>query len=294
MVSPLIAMLSVFITPWTNPSPSTARSAAPDGRRPHSGRPARRPARCRGHGGRWRSPGSRAMTAHSPRGEVLERAHPQMAGRHPRQHTAPAARFRATHPRPSPPRPARGGGHAQRVHRLGNQVFPQHRPDRRLAVAPTGKHGAARSLQMDVEPPPVGARTLAQQQRPPVAQTGENPPNWCPHRPSPRVGHRAPRRHRTSLPHRPPAPPRPDQALPPAPGSGPAHAVRGRGRARGGRRRRAGRGRSVVEADHGRDMGYPAGAGNLECLWPSQDHACPTDGTKMKSNKSSALRTGVN
>jgi hypothetical protein len=75
----------------------------------------------------------------APRREVLEGAHPQVAGGHTGEHRAgqhlladdPLAR--AGHGQRA------GGGDAQRVQGLADQHLAQHRPHGRLAVAPTRK-----------------------------------------------------------------------------------------------------------------------------------------------------------
>ena len=48
------------------------------------------------------------------------------------------------------------GGDAEGMHGLANQVFPQHRADRRTAVAAAGERGGAGTLKLDVIPVAIG------------------------------------------------------------------------------------------------------------------------------------------
>ena len=59
---------------------------------------------------------------------------------------------------------------AQRVHRLADDVFAQHRSHRGQAVATACERRAARPLEMDVADAPVVVDELAEQQCPSVAQ----------------------------------------------------------------------------------------------------------------------------
>ena len=104
------------------------------------------------------------------RGEELEGAHPQVAGRDAGQHGAGQFPF-AIHR-------LAGGGHRQRtrrrdsecVHRLADQRFTQHGSDGGLAVAAAREGRAPRPLERDVAPLAVAVDHLAQQQRAAVAQ----------------------------------------------------------------------------------------------------------------------------
>ena len=59
---------------------------------------------------------------------------------------------------------------AQRVHRLTDDVFAEHRSHRGQAVATACERGAARPLEMEVPDATVIVDEFAEQQRPPVAQ----------------------------------------------------------------------------------------------------------------------------
>ncbi len=85
-----------------------------------------------------------------PARRVLERADADVAGRHARQHRAGQHRLPRDEiaGRHHGERPA--GGDAERVHRLADHVLAEHRPDRRLAVAPPRERRAARALQVQV------------------------------------------------------------------------------------------------------------------------------------------------
>ena len=63
-----------------------------------------------------------------------------------------------------------GGGDAQRVHRLADDVLAQHRADRGQAVAAARERRGARTLQVQVANGPVRADELAEQQCASVAQ----------------------------------------------------------------------------------------------------------------------------
>ena len=168
-------MLSVFITPWTNPtSIHRATSDGLGGRRPR-----RRSARYGSLGvGRCRVVAGDRVVGEAAqqvevavRGGVLERADAQVAARPPGPAPRPGSSVVAGD------RLAGGddgerprGRDAERVHRLADHVLAQHRPDRGLAVAAAGERRAARALQVEVAPAPVGVDELAEQQRPAVAE----------------------------------------------------------------------------------------------------------------------------
>ncbi len=58
----------------------------------------------------------------------------------------------------------------QGKHRLADDIFAQHRPERRAPVATPRKGRLARSLQLDVAPRSVAVDHLAEQDRPAVAK----------------------------------------------------------------------------------------------------------------------------
>ena len=98
-----------------------------------------------------------------------------------RASTAPGRAVSRRTPSPVVDRGKRArGGDAQRVHRLADQVFAQHRAERRLAVAAAREGRGPGPLQRDVAALPVAVDHLAQQQRAAVAKLREKPPNWCP------------------------------------------------------------------------------------------------------------------
>ena len=63
-----------------------------------------------------------------------------------------------------------GGRHAQCKHRLGYQIFAQHRPQPGAAIARAAVGGRARAFQLDIASHPVAAYHFAQQNRPAIAQ----------------------------------------------------------------------------------------------------------------------------
>ena len=56
------------------------------------------------------------------------------------------------------------------MHRLADQIFPQHRTERGASIAAARKRSAPRALQLNVPPPAVAVDHFAQKQRPPVAK----------------------------------------------------------------------------------------------------------------------------
>jgi hypothetical protein len=104
------------------------------------------------------------------RRKVLKGADPQMARRHPRENGARQRALTKHRLAGGHHRQRAGSGNAQRVHRLADQHLAQHRPHRRLAIAPAGKWRAPRTFQGDVAPPAVAVDDLADQQRPAIAQ----------------------------------------------------------------------------------------------------------------------------
>ena len=103
-------------------------------------------------------------------GKVLEGADSQMARGNARQDGA-RKRVLAEH------RLARADGrerarcrNLERVHRLAEDGFSQHRADGGLAVAAARKRGSPRALEGDVAPTAVAVNDLAEQERPTVAE----------------------------------------------------------------------------------------------------------------------------
>src|SRR3954447_20064694 len=63
-----------------------------------------------------------------------------------------------------------GGGDAQRVHRLADDVFAQHRADRGQTVAASRERRGSRTLEVKVTNRPVVAGDLAEQKRASVTE----------------------------------------------------------------------------------------------------------------------------
>ena len=62
---------------------------------------------------------------------------------------------------------------AEGVHRLADDVFAEHRPERRQAIAIPRKRRPPGALQLDVEPRARGRKLLAEEDRPAVAEHRE-------------------------------------------------------------------------------------------------------------------------
>src|SRR5262249_59465163 len=102
--------------------------------------------------------------------EKLEGAHPDVAGSNAGQNRARqralakdglACKYRCKRSRRR---------NAKRVHRFADQVFAQHRPKRRPAVAGTRKGSGTRAFELNVTTPSVAVDHLTEEQRPPVAK----------------------------------------------------------------------------------------------------------------------------
>ena len=164
-------MLSVFITPWMKPTPihcATSRAcraitalqqaaAGPSAlgivaRDGVVGQQRAAPRRRRARRRYWKVPTRMWLAA-------------------TRVSTAPGSGASRMHLLAGGDRGQRAGGrHAERVHRLGHDVFAQHRAQPGAPVAPAGIGRAARALELDVAAPAVAVHHLAQQHRAPVAQ----------------------------------------------------------------------------------------------------------------------------
>ena len=99
---------------------------------------------------------------------VLEAAHPQVAARHPREHGSRQQRVPVNLATRGHDGEGPGGGDAQRVHCLADDVLTQHRADRGQTVAAPRERRGARTLQVKVTNVPV-------QQCASVAQPGDEP-----------------------------------------------------------------------------------------------------------------------
>ena len=166
-------MLSVFITPWMKPTFIHCAISAAWRSATCSSRPRKRPRRAGQIGivARDRVLGELAHPLDvAARGEELERADADVAGRDAGQHRA--GQHRLAHHRLAgrDDRERARGRDAERVHRLADQHLAQHRPDRRLAVAAARERRAARALERDVAAPPLAVDHLAEQHRAAVAE----------------------------------------------------------------------------------------------------------------------------
>ena len=104
------------------------------------------------------------------RGEELEGADADVARRHARQHRAGQRRLAhhrlaGRHGRQRP-----GRGNAERRHRLADDVFAQHRTQRRPPVAAPRERCRPRAFELDVATDSVRAHDLAQQDGAAIAQ----------------------------------------------------------------------------------------------------------------------------
>jgi len=69
---------------------------------------------------------------------------------------------------------------AERVHRLGDDIFAQHRAERGAAVALARERRPARAFELDVAPRAAAVDDLAEQDRAPSPSWGTKLPNWWP------------------------------------------------------------------------------------------------------------------
>lgn len=104
--------------------------------------------------------------------EILESAHPQVAGGHAGEDGAGQGAFAEHRLAGGHHRQGPGGGNAQGMHGLADQHLPQHGPHRRLAVAPAGEGRAPGALEGDVPAPAVAVDDFPDQQRPAVPKLG--------------------------------------------------------------------------------------------------------------------------
>ena len=171
-------MLSVFITPWMNPT--SIQRATSDAWASTTGFEEREVRVLRVDDVRvvagdrvvGEAPHERRIVA---RGCVLERADAEMARRDPGEHRA-GQHGVARDPlagRDDGQRPGRGD--AERMHRLADHVLAQHRADRGLAVTAAGERRATRALQVQVATAPVDVEHLTEQERPTVAEARRVP-----------------------------------------------------------------------------------------------------------------------
>ena len=171
-------MLSVFMTPWTKPTPSqraTRFACASMTRSSRASASLPLPAALRVVA-RERVGGERDQRlAVVARGEELERADAEVARGHAREDRA-GQRLLADDELAGRRDGERArGGDAERRHRLADEVLAQHRAERGASVAAARERRASGALELDVASPPVGADDLAEQDRPPVAELRDEP-----------------------------------------------------------------------------------------------------------------------
>ena len=106
-------------------------------------------------------------------GEILEGADADMAGGDAGQHPARQGCF-AEHMLAGRDRRQRPCGRdAEGVHRLRDDVFAQHRPERGAPIPTAREGGGPRALELDVPPRPVPPDHLAQQDGAAIAELGD-------------------------------------------------------------------------------------------------------------------------
>src|SRR6478672_8194266 len=112
-------------------------------------------------------PLDRVVRQRSQRGQIivsrriLESADADMAGSDPREHRAWQQLLANNFLTGDGDREAAGGWNAERMHRFADDVFAQHRPERRATVAAPGITVSAGAFQLDVESPAIGSQVLA-------------------------------------------------------------------------------------------------------------------------------------
>ena len=165
--------MSVFITPWMNPSAihCATSEACASNTRSNSARYGFDLVDGIGvvtpDGVVGEPPHERRI---SLRGGELERSDPEMARRDAHEHrTRQHGLARHVVARRHDGQRT-GRRYPERGHRRADHVLAQHRPDRRLAVAAAGERGAARPLQVQVAAAARRVDDLAEQQRPTVAE----------------------------------------------------------------------------------------------------------------------------
>ncbi len=171
-------MLSVFITPWMNPTSIHCATSAACASRTVSKK------RERGHlGGRRCGRMTVDRVVEQPRQHrgivercgVLEGADTEVTGGDTHEHRAGLHRLANDPVAGRDDGEAAGRRNPQRVHRLAHQVLAQHRAEHGEPVATAGEGSAARALQVQVAARAVGGEHLAEQERPAVAETRRVP-----------------------------------------------------------------------------------------------------------------------
>ena len=166
-------MLSVFITPWTNPmfiqraindacASDTASKNATYG--------------FGGIGDVRMVAGDRVVGEALQEirilvaGRVLERADAQVAGGDPHEDRPRQGRFTSDRIAGRDDGERSGRGDAERVHRFADHVLAQHRADGGLAVSAASERRTTRSLEVHVTALPGAVDEFAEQQRPAVSE----------------------------------------------------------------------------------------------------------------------------
>ena len=171
-------MLSVFITPWMKPT-SCQRAISDACRSMIASR--QREIRLRRIGELRVMPRACVVGERAHRALVavrrcpLQRADANVAGGHAREHRALEHRLAIDRLARRHHRQAAGGRNAERVHRLADDVFPQHRPERGAPVTAAGIRRRPCPFQLNVDAIAGRRDLLAEQDRAAVAERGEVP-----------------------------------------------------------------------------------------------------------------------
>ena len=169
-------MLSVFITPWMKP---TSCQRAIRRRLPCEDRVEQRDVRLRRIGELRVVPRPRVVRQRPQRRLVvvrrrpLHRADADVARGHAREHGALEHRLAIDRLARRHHGQAPGGRNAERVHRLADDVFPQHRPERGAPVTAAGEPRLPCPFQLNVHAIAGRRDLLAEQDRAAVAEGGE-------------------------------------------------------------------------------------------------------------------------
>ena len=169
-------MLSVFITPWMKP---TSCQRAIEGRLPREDRVEQREIRFRRIGELRVVPRPRVVRQRPRRPRVLVRRRPlhgadaDMARGNAREHCALEHRLAIHRLARRHHGEAPGGRNAERVHRLADDVFPQHRPERGAPVTAAGEPRLPCPFQLNVEAIAGRRDLLAEQDRTAIAEGRE-------------------------------------------------------------------------------------------------------------------------
>ena len=103
----------------------------------------------------------------------LKRAHADVAGRNPRQHGAGQRLLAVDGVACCHHGQTASGCNSQGVHRLADDVFPQHRPEGSASVAATRKRCCPGPFELNVKPLAAGGDLLAEQDGSSIAKRCE-------------------------------------------------------------------------------------------------------------------------